>query len=330
VGTGSRGEAVVNVDPRSGALLGAPSPPLEVFANALTATLAWSPDGHTLAAPTRERGELDAISVYSMQTGESRQFWLDEGVVAYVVAWAADGKALYLRAGERPRQIPTGPHHYLRLDLATGTATRLFAEADPEQSQRYWRFLVTPDDRSIVLRQQRDLGDGRSETKLVLRALEDGSERELHRTSSFIPEFSLSTDGSQLAFTQQVWEGTDTLFILDMDGSRPLRALASWDYDAVSLLGWLPGGNALLAARLTDNGTAEEILRIELDGSTTVVGISPFRPQRGMRVQGYYRSRLNLAPAGNRLTHWVSNVGEELWRMDGLHALFNNDTRGRR
>jgi len=330
VTTGSRGPAIVNVDPQSGAVVGSASPPLADLGSAMIRGPAWSPDGQTLAAVTRERGNLGTIALHSMQTGESRVYWLDEGMHPLVLEWAADGNALLVRAGQAGRMVPTGPHQFLRLDLVTGTTTRLFTAADPEEPIPLWHFLATPDDRSIVLRQQRTLDDDRTEMKIVLRSLEDGSERALHRTSDFIPEFSLSADGTQLAFMQQVWENSDSLFVLRMDGSEPLRAVATWDPDEVTLLGWLPTGNALLAARLTEDATGEEVLRVELDGSTTVVGISPFTPGRGQRVQGFYRSRLVLSPAGNRLAHLVSDIGEELWRMDGLHELFANDTNARR
>jgi hypothetical protein len=189
---------------------------------------------------------------------------------------------------------------------------------------------VTPDGRSIILRKQHTLGDGRTEMTLVLRSLGDGSESVLYRTSGFIPEFSISADGTRLAFVQQVWEKSDSLFVMRMDGSQPLRSVASWTYDAISLLGWLPAGNALLASRLTEDRTGEEILRIELDGTVTPVGMSPFPPRRGARVQGYHRSRLVLSPAGNRLAHIVAASGEELWRMDGLHELFGSSAAGRR
>jgi hypothetical protein len=333
VRTGSRGPAVVNMDPRSGVLSGPASPPLSDLGGAEFGALAWSPDGKTLAAPIGGRGFSPGprtVTLHSMETGESRVFWLEEDVYPFAMEWAADGKAVFLRAGEAGWMVPTGPHHFLRLDLVTGTTTRLFAVEDPEEPPPLWRFLVTPDGRSIVLRQQRTLDDGRAEMKLVLRSLEDGSERVLHRTSGYIPEFSLSADGTQLAFMQQVWENSDSLFVMRMDGSQPLRAVASWDYDVVSLLGWLPSGNSLLAARLKEDGTGEEILRIELDASVTVVGVSPFRPGRGRRVQGYYRSRLVLSSAGNRLVHLVNDTGEEIWRMDGLHELFVEDTGGRR
>jgi Tol biopolymer transport system component len=327
VRTGSFGQAVIDVDPQSGALLGAASPPLEHLST-LPRAQAWSVDGRTLAVP-RAQGGGHAVTLHSMDTGHNRVFWLDEDVHPLAVGWAADGTSLILRVAEAP-VVPTGPHYFLRLDLVTGTTMRLFAGVDQEDLSAIWRFLVTPDGRSIVLRQRRTFDDGRTEMKLVLRSLEDGSERVLHRTAGFIPEFSLSEDGTRLAFVQQVWEQSDSLFIMRMDGQQPLRYIASWVYDAVSLLGWLPAGNALLAARLTEDRTGEEILRIALDGSTTVVGISPFRPMRGAPVQGYNRSRLVLSPAGNRLTHAVSAVGEELWRMDGLHQLFATDAAVRR
>ena len=332
VETGSQGPAVINVDPQSGALRGPPSPPLTHFGNVYYPTLAWSSDGQTLASPSWGPGPR-TITVHSMVTGDSRVFPLPEDVHPVTLEWAAGGAALILRAQEAFVGSRTDPHHFLRLDLVTGTTTRLFAAADPPDLGPLARFRVTPDGRSIVLRHWRTLDDDRSEMKLVLRSLEDGSERELHRTSGFIPEFSISADGTQLAFMQQAGEDADSLFVMRMDGSQPLRAIASWDHswdDAVSLLGWLPAGHALLGARLTEDGTGEEILRIELDGSTTVVGISPFPPRRGARVQGYHRSRLVLSPAGNRLAHRVSDIGEELWRMEGLRELFADDAGGRR
>jgi hypothetical protein len=317
VETGSRGPALVAVDPQSGAIRGPISPPLSNLRGAWYRTSAWSPDGQALAAQNPGRGSR-TINTHSIATGETRTFWLNEDVFTSRVEWAADGKALFLKVGTEPR----GPHHFLHLDLVTGTTRRLFARDYPEESPSLWQFLPTPDGRSIVIRQQRTLSSGQTELTIVLRALEDGSERELHRTSGFIPEFSLSADGTQLAFMQQVWGSTDSLFILRMDGTQPPRYVASWVYDAVSLLGWLSAGNAMLAARLTEDATGEEILRIELDGSTTVAGFSPFRPQRGQKVQGYYRSRLILSPTGDRLVHEVIDNGEELWRMDGLQALF--------
>jgi Tol biopolymer transport system component len=331
VTTGSSGPAIANLDPKSGALLGAASPPLAGFDRAFYRGMAWSPDGQTLAALTWERG-LRTVTLHSMRTGESRVFWLEKDVQPYTAQWVADGQALFLRAGEAGSS-PSSPTQFLRLDLVTGTTTRLFAAADPGEPTPFSHlFRVTPDGRSVVLlRQLPTLDDGRTEMKIVLRSLEDGSERELHRTAGLIPEFSISADGMQLAFVQQAWEDSDSLFVMRMDGSQPLRAVASWDPDEVTLLGWLPAGNALLAARLTADGKAEEILRVELDGSVTVVGVSPFRPGRGARtVPGYHRSRLVLSPAGNRLVHTVSDLGQELWRMDGLHELFASDTNGRR
>jgi Tol biopolymer transport system component len=325
VATGSYGVAVINADPRSGELLGAASAPLQHL-NTLPRAQAWSPDGHSLAAPTPQDGP-HAITVHPMDTGASRVFWLDEDLQALVVEWAADGRALFVRAA-RARSDPRSPHHFLRLNLVTGTTTRLFAAEEPIESVHIWRFLVTPDGRSIIQRKQRTLDDGRTEMRLVLRSLADGGERVLHRTADFIPEFSISTDGTRLAFVQQVWGKSDSLFVMQIDGSQPLKAVASWRYDAVSLLGWLPAGNALLAARLTEDGTGEEILRVGLDGVVTVVGMSPFRPVRGQPVQGAYRSRLVLSPAGNRLAHAVHNTGEELWRMDGLHELFGRNAAG--
>ncbi|MFN2317909.1 MAG: hypothetical protein ABR602_14665 [Gemmatimonadales bacterium] len=344
VTTGSSGAAVVNMDPQSGALLGTASPPLEDL-HAFPGRLAWSPDGQTIAAVTGGH-IVSAITLHSMETGDSRVFWLDEGVHPIALQWAADGQALFLKAGGEAELFVTSPGHFLRMDLVTGTTTRLFAAADSGEASPLNRsFGVTPDGRSVVLpRQQRTRDDDWDGMMLVLRSLEDGSERELHRTSDVIPDFRVSPDGTQLAFVQQAWEESDSLFVIRadaaeplsdslfvmrMDSSEPLRAVAGWDH-AVTLLGWLPAGNALLAARLSEDGTAEEILRIELDGSTRVVGISPFPPQRGAALPGANRSRLLLSPAGNRLVHQVSDIGQELWRMDGLHELFAKDAAGRR
>jgi Tol biopolymer transport system component len=322
VQTGSSGGAVINVDPHSGALLGAASPPLPTF----SLRPVWSPDGQRLASVSRSRG-FNAVTVHSMETGESRVYWLGEYIVTHDLQWAADGRALFARAEQaaaRGRVL-----HFLRLDPVTGTTTFLFATEEPLSVQT--ALLATPDGRSIVQRHQRRLDGGRPETRIVQRSLEDGSERELHRTSGYyVPELSISADGTRLAFMQQAWKEVDSLFVMTLDGSQPLRYVASWDYDAVSLLGWLPAGTALLAARLMDGGTREEILRIELDGSATVVGVSPFRPIRtSASVQGQGRSKLVLSPAGNRLVHHV-DAGEELWRMDGLHELFSRKAADRR
>lgn len=338
VQTGVRGIAVIDVDPQSGAFRGAASTPLPHLSSPPRG-LKWSADGRTLAALTAWGPGSDAITVHDMKTGESRVFRLNGNVISRAFEWAPDGKTLLLRVAETGHL--KSPTHFLRLDLVTGSTTRLFAADEPQEPEGpgYLDFLVTPDGRSIVLRQQRVLDDGRTQMKLVLRSLEDSRERELHRTSGFIPEFRISADGTRLAFMQQVWENSDSLFVMRMDGSEPIRYVASWDYDEVSLLGWLPAGNALLAARLTgpytsgdaEDGPGEEILRIELDGSATLLGLSPFRPGRGVKhVPGAHRSRLLLSPAGNGLAHSVSESGQELWRMDGLHELFAEDTTGRR
>jgi dipeptidyl aminopeptidase/acylaminoacyl peptidase len=318
VETGARGPTIFNMDPRSGALLGAASPLLPDLGSARHWGVAWSPDGQTLAALTHERG-IATVTLKSMQTGESRVFRLDNGVRPWKTEWAADGTALFLRVGEDGSSI--GPTHFLRLDLVTGTTARLFAAEDPGSPDL--PFCVTPNGRSIVLRQRRRLGDDRTEMTLVLRSLEDGSERVLHRTSADIQEFRVSPDGLHLAFVQHMENVSDSLFVLQLDGSQPLRAVASWD-NPVSLLGWLPAGNALVAARLTGDAAGEEILRIGLDGSTTVVGVVP------TVIDPYYRSMLVLSRAGNRLVQFIYDIGEELWRMDGLHELFAGAATGRR
>lgn len=65
--------------------------------------------------------------------------------------------------------------------------------------------------------------------------------------------------------------------------------------------------------------------------AATVVGVSPFQPRRGQRgAKGQNRSRLVLSPAGNRLAYVVSDMGRELWRMDGLSELFAKEAIGRR
>jgi Tol biopolymer transport system component len=331
VNTGSSGPAIVNVDPRTGAILGAASPPLAGFDRAWYRGTAWSPDGQTLAALTWDRS-LRTVTLHSLQTGESRVYRLDKDIRPHAAQWSADGKALFVRAGEAGSGA-TAPQFFLRLDLVTGATARVFAAPDPGEAAPFSHlFRVTPDGRSVMLLSQLPMLDGaRTGMRIVLRSLEDGSERELHRTSGYIPEFSISADGIHLAFMQQAWDDSDSLFVMRMDGSQPLRAVSSWDPDEVTLLGWLPAGNALLGARLTEDGNAEEILRIELDGSSTVVAVSPFRPGRGARtVPGYFRSRLVLSPAGNRLVHTVSDIGRELWRLDGLHELFASDATGRR
>jgi Tol biopolymer transport system component len=318
VETGSTGPAIINVDPGSGAPLGSASPPLAGLGSSSHWGVAWSPDGQTLAALTRERG-LRTVTLHSMATGARRVFRLDHEVNVWRTQWAADGKSLFLRVAERGPS--TNPGHFLRLDLVTGATTRLFAATDPGSPDL--DFHATPDGRSLVLRRRRTLDDERAEITLMLRSLEDGSERELYRSSGLIMEFSTSVDGTQLAFVQHVENEADSLFVLSLDGSRPSRSVASWDHP-VSLLGWLPGGNTLLGARLTGDGTGEEIVRIGLDGSTTVVGVLPYRGGPG------YRSMLMLSPAGNRLVQFVYNTGEELWRMDGLHELFAREAAGRR
>jgi Tol biopolymer transport system component len=322
VQTGATGAAVLNVDPHSGALLGAASPPIPD----LEIIPVWSPGGQRLASVNRSRG-FNAVTIHSMETGASRVYWLGEYILGHGLQWAADGRALFARAEQAT--APGSALHLLRLDPVTGTTTLLFATEEPKSVQT--ALLAMPDGRSIVQRHQRRMDGGRTETRIVQRSLEDGSERELHRTSGYyVPELSISADGTRLAFMQQAWKEVDSLFVMTLDGSQPLRYVASWDYDAVSLLGWLPAGTALLAARLTDGGAREEILRIGLDGSVTVVGVSPFRPIRtNASFQGRGRSRLVLSPAGNRLVHHV-DAGEELWRMDGLHELFGRNAAGRR
>jgi Tol biopolymer transport system component len=316
VETGSRGPAIINVNSGSGAPLGAASPPLPGLGSTAHWGVAWSPDGQTLAMLTRARG-LRTVTLHSMATGARRVFRLDQDVVVWRTQWAADGKSLFLRVAEDGPS--TNPSHFLRLDLVGGATTRLFAATDSGSPDL--PFRATPDGRSLVLRQRRTLDHERTETKLVLRSLEDGSEHELHRSSGLIMEFSISRDGTQLAFVQHVENEADSLFVLSLDGSEPGRAVASWDHP-VSVLGWLPAGNTLLAARPTVDGTGEEILRIGLDGSTTVVGVVPYQGEPG------YRSGLMLSPAGNRLVQFVYDIGEELWRMDGLHELFARDTVG--
>jgi Tol biopolymer transport system component len=323
VATGSAGQSIVSVDPSSGALRGEASPPVESL-TAVHRTLAWSPDGHTIAAPTAARGNVGTITLHSMQTGVSRKFVLEHGIHPLLVSWAPDGNALYVRSGETGRGVPTGRHRFLRLDVVTGATTPLFDAPDGEESPPLWQFLVTRDGRSLLLRQQHSDGNGEKGTRIVLRSLADGSDREVYRTTGFIPEFALSDDGTKLAFMQQRWQRADSLFVMRLDGSQPPQFVATWAPDQVTLLGWLPGGNTMLAARLTEDASAEEILRIGMNGTITDVGRSPFIPQRGQKVQGYYRSRLTLSPAGNRLLHWVSDAGSELWRMDGLPELFAN------
>jgi dipeptidyl aminopeptidase/acylaminoacyl peptidase len=140
VTTGSNGAAIVNVDPRSGALLGAASPPLAHLFSFYQG-LAWSPDRNTLAALTRQRS-LRTVTLHSMETGQRRVFSLDKGVTPYMAQWAADGKALFLRVGEAARRFD-----------------------DPDRLFSYWRRDATTVERQrsvedLILRVRRHLASG--------------------------------------------------------------------------------------------------------------------------------------------------------------------------
>jgi Tol biopolymer transport system component len=324
VQTGWRGPGIVGLDPRTGSPVGAVSTPLRDF-NTYPRSLRWSPDGQSIAGVSQSRGR-NVVKVHSMATGSRETFWMDAGVNPLAIAWAPDGKSLYVRATvSAPSGFSSrGPHQFLRLDLVRGTTTRLPGPDDPELGNALRPFLVTADNQSLLLgagqiREERHI----DEMALVLRSVQDGSERVLYQTAGFVPDFHLSADGAQLAFVKSLPGHADSLFVLGMDGAQPARVVSAWRNDEFTLLGWMPAGDAFLTARLTPDRKSEELVRVGMDGSVTVVGTSPFTPERGQPVLGHGRSRLTLAPSGTRLTKDVlTDELQELWRMDGLPALF--------
>lgn len=261
---------------------------------------AWSADGSLLAYyqhPILSVGPYHpTVVIRSVATGETRE--LPAGIdIANILAWSADGTALFSAGRARNRQ------GIYRIDLETAQSTPVVL-AD---GARLLAPEVAADGRTLYfIRSDRDGDTG----GIIVRDLVTGAERFVHRQPDHLRNLALSPDGARLAFeTADPTSGVHRFMLVPVGGGEP-RAFHESATAAYPGVVWTPDGSALLVVRPEENADSASLWQVPVDGSA---------PHRLLTMPGMMYPRVH--PDGRRIAFAAGAWRDEIWVLEYLDTL---------
>jgi Tol biopolymer transport system component len=258
----------------------------EQFFRGSFCTLAWSPDGNTIASPLRNFPEnYTTVAGISVETGEvkriTQQRWFD----VKQVTWLADGGGILTTAQQDANSgykiweisYPSGEAQKVTNDLSTYLSVSLTADNNAMatvQAERTSHLWVAPINDSS-------------------RGVQITNDRNFHSRVSWTPDGRLIYNSDAT--------GTLDLYLADADGrnAKQLTANAGWNGD-VSLTS---DGRAIIF--MSDRLGPPHIWRMNIDGSD----------QKQLTTEAY-NVRPELSPDGQWIVYATSlKQGWYVWKM---------------
>jgi Tol biopolymer transport system component len=270
----------------------------------------WSRDGKYLAYVTRRglmSGDLgwQILSIYSAETGKTRQLQFRQMHYINWLRWSPDGRSILAVGGDRKNR-----YGIFRIAVDSGEITLLVQNS---QDTGYWKPAWLPDGKAIIYQ-----STGRS-YRYLLRELESGQEKEIYRSdqpfSSAKPD--LSPDGRQVAlglYDEAAKKTTIRLIPINGGEARDLFVLTQDPKEKapayVEGLTWTPDGREVLmvirGAKAQDS--ASKIWRLSAEGGQP----------RPTELTAEWMSQLRIHPDGRQVTFTAGRLQFEVWVMENF------------
>jgi Tol biopolymer transport system component len=263
----------------------------------------WSPDGQHLAYTCAGDGETSLIKIWSLASGQGRQFALE--LPPRLHFWAPDGKSLLLCGFLDEKWYKA----VYTLDLQTQECTELMRRDELSIPVAQW----LPDGKRLLYHGYHGPISGTDRLGyLIIRDMDSGEEREIARgVFERIKDncWALSPDGRQLAVHFKKDNRSVKIFSTQTDEVR--EVLAGDLADKVRQIGWAPDGKALILRMLDFPATrTSEIWRVAVDGG---------KPEKLSEIDiPEYVTAMRIDPTGRHIALQAITNMHELWVMENF------------
>ncbi len=305
-GSATRDLYTIDIDPQTG---NATSSPKQITSRYDNRGAAWSPDGQALAYFSVRTPNEMAVVIRSAKTGEERVFspHVNLFYLGFKPEWFPDGSSLLLHYGNGKLAM---------LDVQKGEFRPLLESLTiPIVSQTmYPPSLVLAPDGSNIFYLKRDADT--QQLSIVSRDLEGGPPKVICSVrADDIAGFSLSVDGSQLAFVarlgHQPAEQNLVIMTVAVQGGEPNEVCKAKGLLAREII-WSKDGQRLFFTSRVNNrtGAGGDILWVSAGGGEP-------QPLRIGLQDEYF---LGMHPDGRQLIFMDENWRNELWVMKNLFS----------
>lgn len=283
--------------------------------------VSWSRDGRQLVMMRQTSGQTDmTLVVRDLATGQERSYHTP-GLAMYTPQWLPGDTHVVVVVGEPQGGRTVRAFH--RLDLATGTFTRLFPRDTPTHT-RTNNGVLSLDGRLLYL--GRSEGEAQPVRDIVAVDLASGVERHVASLSGAgggpVAGLALSPDGRTLAVTTWVREyASASLTTIAIDGGSVRSVVPAFETGWLADdLRWSPDGQSLIFTAFDDR-SQWRLLRVPATGGTPEPDgldydtLSPLLGEVRMFPGNF--NNFDLSPDGVRVAaSTLTWSKQEVWALD--------------
>jgi Tol biopolymer transport system component len=245
----------------------------------------WSPDSQRVAFVVASPSEADQLRVLRPGSTESITIAVSKPTSqsrTTLIGWTAANDVHF-------SQSTTGGNDFFLVN-ASGGSPRRICEGRGQSGGDGCNAMISPDGRWQIVR--RNVAGG---GKIVLRSLQDGSERPLSREAVVETLVAFSPDSRLVAFRSNR-DGADGVYVVPIDGTpvaRPVK-ITSVDFDANVSATWTPDR---LVMRIANNQV--NLYRVDVNPSNRRVLAEPLRLTEDSPVS----NNPQVSPDGRRIAY---------------------------